>query len=66
MDTEVTNPYMVQGINLDGNTNARDWAIAFCFNCQELNLNPVTDIGLMTTWFANAIVMGEDNGRCLS
>lgn len=59
-------PLVVEGINLDGNTNARDWAIAFCFTCQRNDLNPQNDIGLMTGWFANAIEIaraaGENSG----
>ena len=36
--------------------DARTWAKAFC------ERNPSMDEGLMTTWFANALMRGYDEG----
>ena len=34
--------------------DAKDWAEAFC------KINPSMDVGIMQTWFANALMRGYD------
>lgn len=49
----------MKGVDLQSTIDAQVWAWEF------LRLNPDCDLGesLMTTWFANALMVGWDQGR---